>query len=661
MDTVGGPTTTNTAEAGSTIGIQAYEVHNSTIYQMLPGASPKEEFELGVRLLDDGVPHQAFEHITDAIGHGLDTAEVRFHWALTLLSKRSYRDLTAEDRNQLAQLPGFLNRYSHDEWRRALAVVHGLLECAINPKTESESVLAELLDLHMLQREKIIRHLELVLSGTVKDRVWSQTCAGADSERFAGDRAGRVWAYFHADPKGPRTRKAAKPATTPRDMGWAYTWSAVFLIAGGAVGWLVLEHPTVLAACCYLLAIAAGYVAARDWLEWHYRTKQLARMERLYAAWPVTGAAPDKGFASRVDRSFSHYMIKYAPKNRDSQAWRSETAGARRMLRNEIVELYRETRVPVERVNWLIGHMVLDLRERWLSGTLWEYRERLETSSVTKVRCSLALVAFAAATVEVFWTAVQAHLVATIAVTVALAGCGRLAARCWTGIVSEKRRYNAEKLEEERISAQRQEAYLRWKKRLDDTRPSEHEMESWLNSDKIAFADNVLTYYRLAWRDILAYALLQTPAKQCKRARVRRGPWRYSGYDLRLFLVTPDGVREVMTELDFKRAEFIGQERHNFRFDAMSSVRVIETSDLSYTLALTLTNGPTRDIQIVDGADQEADPGQSPEAFSRINLDAAGFSHTLHILEGIAAEGKPWIHRAPITVVDDNPGSVKSA
>jgi hypothetical protein len=431
----------------------------------------------------------------------------------------------------------------------------------------------------------------------------------------------------------------------------------LFLIAGGVAGWLVIEHATLPPMLAYLLAIAAGYVAARDGLEWHSHTKQLVRTERLYAARPDTDAAPGKGFASRVDRSFSYYMIKYAPKNLDSQAWRSETAGARRMLRNEVVELYRETRVPVERVNWLIGHMVLDLRERWLTGTLWEYRERLRTPAVRKGRCLLALAAFAAATVDVLWAAVPTHPVVAVGMAAMLAVSGRSAACGWGAIVGERRRYTVEQLEEKRISNQRQEAYLRWKKRLEDTRPSEREMETWLNSDKTIFMNNALNYYRLAWRDILAYALLQTPAKKYKRARVSMGPWRYSRYEIRLFLVTPDGVREVVTELDFKHASFVGQERHNFRFDAMSSVRVIETSDLSYTLTLTLTNGPTRDIRIVDAVDQQPGPGQSQQTFSRINLDAAGFTHTLHILEGIAAEGKPWIHRAPTIIINDAAGS----
>ena len=30
-----------------------------------------------------------------------------------------------------------------------------------------------------------------------------------------------------------------------------------------------------------------------------------------------------------------------------------------------------------------------------------------------------------------------------------------------------------------------------------------------------------------------------------------------------------------------------------------------------------------------------------------MDLDATGFSHALHILEGIAAEGRDWIDRDP--------------
>lgn len=60
----------------------------------------------------------------------------------------------------------------------------------------------------------------------------------------------------------------------------------------------------------------------------------------------------------------------------------------------------------------------------------------------------------------------------------------------------------------------------------------------------------------------------------------------------------------------------------------------------------TLTNGPTKEIPVSDvpTPDTVAEAPQSES--SEINLDAAGLSHTLRILEGMAAEGKPWFERA---------------
>jgi len=235
-----------------------------------------------------------------------------------------------------------------------------------------------------------------------------------------------------------------------------------------------------------------------------------------------------------------------------------------------------------------------------------------------------------------------------IATLVALAS-GRAATLRWVPIINEQRWYTEDFREYERISKDRRTEYKRWKERLASTCPSEDEMETWLNCDKTLFLDEALRGYRLEWRDIIAYVFLQTPAKSYKRARVRGGPWRYSKYDIRLFLITQDGVREISTELDFERAAFNGQERNNFRFDAVSSVHVTKTGDLGYTLGLTLTNGPTRKIRVTDPEGYQSDSSESPDAFSKINLDTAGFEPTLHILEGIAAEGKGWIDRRPHT------------
>jgi hypothetical protein len=79
---------------------------------------------------------------------------------------------------------------------------------------------------------------------------------------------------------------------------------------------------------------------------------------------------------------------------------------------------------------------------------------------------------------------------------------------------------------------------------------------------------------------------------------------------------------------------------------------VTEDRNNSRTLNLTLTNGPTRNINVTDAEIMEPDPAtvqsevvDTPVNFLRMNLSAAGFTHALRILEGIAAEGKRWIDR----------------
>lgn len=639
-----GAATQNTAELGSTVGIQAEQVHNSNVYQVLPDAPPRHKYKVGVRFLEDGVPTQAQELITEAIAHGYEDGEVRFHWVLAMLSKRSYRDLASGEREQLAHTSEFLHKYAADEWKRALEAICELLECLNHSGGDARLALKKLRALPSPQRDKIVRHLGLVITGGMKDNLWAETRQAAEDKRFSHDRRHRVWAYFHPDPIGPRVREPVENATTPGDRFRAGAWSGVFVISIGYIGWLVLVHAAPLPILSYLLALAAGYVGARNGLEWRYRTERLRVKDRAYFGPRLARQPPEGGFASQVDHSFTHYFTKYVPKNEDREIWLAGTTGIRKTLRDEIVELYRESRIGIDRVSWLIRHMVSDTRKRWEARTLEAYREQYRTRLSTKVQCSLSLAALVPAAVGVTVAAIEADPLPAMLTTLGALASGLIATMRWFYIISERRRSAEDRREYERLRQERQQAYQAWKEKLDSTRPSESEMETWLDCDKTEVLGRALQHYRLAWRDIIAHAFLQTPAKPYKRARVSGGPWRYSKYDIRLFLITQDGVREVRTGLDFEQASINGQERNNFRFDAVSSVCVTQTADLSYTLELTLMNGPSRNIRIMD-PEVQPDPGENATTFSEINLDAAGFAHTLHILEGIAAEGKSWVCR----------------
>lgn len=643
-----GASTVNTAASGASVGIQAEHVHNSTVYQVLPDAPPSRKYEVGVRFLDDGVPSRARDLIGEAMAHGHESAEVRFHWVLAMLSKRSYRDLTPAERAQLNRA-SILRAYPEDEWQRALEAICDLLDCLEDSedRTDSELALEKLLALDPRQRDKVIQHLDLVLTGGMRDAVWARTRQWAERTKDSGDRMNRVWAYFHPEPAEPRALRPEPDRSTTRGLLTAFLCSCTAAAAFGYLGWLLLVRPGPLPVLAFLVTLVAGGIGGHTALEWHCdaersRVERNARTNRRRA--DLGGA--DKSFR-KVHHDFAHYFNKYVPAGTDRAPWMAETVDIRNALRDEVAALYSAKEINGDRVGWLIRHLVGKTRKEWERGAIQANRERHRTTSALKVTCVLSLTVALAAAAGVVAAAVEVDVIRAVAATAITVVSGRIAVPRWRLAISERRRLAEAALVYAETLAEREEAHQQWRDRLHSTRPSEQEMETWLNCDKALALDEALRHYRLAWRDIIAHALLQTPARRYKRARVKGGPWRYSTYDIRLFLITHDGVREVSTELHFERAVRNGQQRNNFRFDAVSSVHVDRTDDLGHTLELTLMNGPTRDIRVTDPERAQSDSEESPESLAQMNLDAAGFVHTLHILEGIAAEGKGWIDRDP--------------
>ncbi|GAA4615095.1 hypothetical protein GCM10023108_22450 [Saccharopolyspora hordei] len=331
--------TTNIASNGAVVGIQAEEVHNSPVYQVFHDAPPSEKYQIGVRYLDDGVPSRARELIGQAIARGHDSGEVRFHWVLAMLSKRAYRDLTPPEREQLDCVADLLCNYRDDEWKRALSAICDLLRRLKEARGDPGGAVTELLALPQLQRDKVVRHLDLVLTGGMKDSVWAETRRAAEEGRFAEDRLNRVWAYFHPRPAGARARQPEPDSTTSSDRVRAIGSSILFVAAVAHLGWLLLQQTAVLPVLSYLLAIVAGFVASRTALEWHYRNARLRAKDDLCFSSTWIDRNFDDGFANRVSQSFRYYFAKYVPKNTTREQWLTETRGVQAALRNEVVEL----------------------------------------------------------------------------------------------------------------------------------------------------------------------------------------------------------------------------------------------------------------------------------------------------------------------------------
>ncbi|MET9861900.1 hypothetical protein ABZY93_21755 [Streptomyces smyrnaeus] len=638
--------THHSAAYDSTVGIQAETVHNSNVYIVHPEASPHDKYNVGLRFLKNGVPSRARELITEAIANGHDNAEVRFHWVLAMLSKRSYHDLSAEERQQLHQFAGSVDASADGEWETALHVVLDLLELLGDADGETGFKLKRLRDLSPPQRDLIVHHLDLVLTGGMKDSLWAETRELAETDRCSNDRHQRVWAYFEPVPIGPRAQlPQANSAHDARKRIGA--WAALFGVTTGFL-WVsaVIAHP-VAAVIELLVALGAVFSAAHFGLQWWYQEHRL-KAKNEYFSWYANNAPPaGDGFTRRVHHSFNHYFSVRVPVGFDPEQWLTYTRGVRNSLVAEIAFLYRESRISVERVNWLIRYLAQDVRARHDNGTLFAYRQQYQTSVKTKAICVMSLVVMGITAIDVTMTAIGSSpniLLSFLAIVGAVWG-GRKAVFLWLHMRSEERRFAEETKEHnERLSA-RQAEHQRWKTFVDETRPSELQMETWLTCDKTLFVDEVLRHYQLAWRDIITHTILITPVRPYKRGREKGGPWRYSRYSLRLFLVTRDGVREVSTECDFSDSTRTNEQRSNYRFDALSSVQVTERDNIGYDLELVLSNGPARKIRVKDADMHQLAPDENAQELSNINLDAAGFAHAFRLLEGIAADGKGWIER----------------
>jgi hypothetical protein len=219
---------------------------------------------------------------------------------------------------------------------------------------------------------------------------------------------------------------------------------------------------------------------------------------------------------------------------------------------------------------------------------------------------------------------------------------GGLTAACWLRTSVERKRFAADVAEATNLLAECEAEYLRWCARLTD-RPSESEMARWLDGDRKVLMDEALRHYKLRWSGVLAHAFIEAPSGSCRRARTQDGPLRYARYQLLVFLLTPDGVRQWTAYLNTETSALTHQHRMNYRFDAVASVRVTGGRSSSRTLLLTLVNGEPIAVPLIELSASGEEDEEKKAQLSDLTLDAAGLPNTLHLLEGIAAEGKGWI------------------
>ena len=631
-------------------GVSIVHIHEAP-YDTREGATAEEKFRTGVKNLEGGKASEARALIWEAMMKGYETSEARFYWLIAMLSERTIRQFSDEEISQLRSIAKQQLASATDSWEDGAHLIFQLLESVgvliANPRPNLTQVVWEFGTLSKEQHNLLLPHLELFLEGPQKDGIWREERSNAESGQLSGNRGNRAWMFFHPDPARPRVRQVQAIATASVEQPIAWGSTGILTVAVGFFGWELLWHGEILGLLAYMAALAGGAVAAVTSCELRFLVeRRRLEDERLRTPASATSAPPRGGFASNVDALFRRYAKKYVPDKDERAAWEAATAGIRKYDRDEIVTEYRETRIPADQVAWLIRFRVRQSRDRWRSGKMYQFRRELrpKPATITAFRAGIAI-AFLGGIYAI--VLLRAHpLVDAASVLVSLPS-GLWAWRAWLGIYMERRRFAADTDESEQRYADAYQEFLRWSARL-KPRPSDAEMAAWLDCDLTVLLGKAIDHYKLVRHQVITHAMLEEAGPRAKRARVRNGPMRYSRYSLIVFLLTSDGVRQMSADLRFLQGDVIKGDRLNYRYDAVASVhvslapRASGRSRIQQKFKLTLVNGEPISVIVTDLDPDDFGQGETEQSLERAALDAASVANTLHVLEGIAAEGRAW-------------------
>ncbi|BCJ55904.1 hypothetical protein Asp14428_73790 [Actinoplanes sp. NBRC 14428] len=673
------------ATVHSQIGLVRGDVHFH--YQMKGGAPVgPEKFRVGRNYLFGNAPRRAEELIGEAAAYGCASTEVAYYWLLATLSGRSFDHLDQAQLDQLAAAHQMARQFPSDPWSTAVETVYQLISCLAKQERaegdldahEFDQALRRFLALDPVRQSELRRHLDMVLSGGVQDQLEAIGAAAMREQRLAGNRALRVPKFFMPPPAEPRhLLLEAGP-----DAGSAW----VKLVLGGSLlliglvvavpvlieaGWFAT--PAVLALIGLGSYLMVQFGVENSWLNERSRREEARFSHRAAVQWyPVEDQQFIADLRNLVDARFRTHL----PQGTDESYWMGHTAGVRASLVDELLRQYgwqRGPNAPYD-IDWLVNHHARRLATSWLTGTFYGFREQLKVPFLDSLAFTMGVVCWVASILLVFGSSVVAGSFAAF-LLVPMLGVGLpLAWSSGRDVLLKRRRQAAAIQDREARYADEWPAFQAWQSYLADT-PDDLEMARWLDYDKAYIRVEAMKTFGLTNRDVLSHVILTQVAPLADRARVLFGPPRYSRYDVRLFLLSEGGVREVNTTLDFATGYLSNEHRRSFRYETLSSAdvgevglqfesghrhvvplaeqgaqrqRQLATHKLTFSraLRLTLNNGQQTflvienfDLGLIDRMRENL--GNLDE----LARDAAGVSSALRILEAIAAEGSQWIEQ----------------
>ncbi len=632
------------------VGVQAGFVHDVNVYMASAADSAPKKFRTAVSYLDGRMPDRARELIKEAVAEKYVSTKVCFYWLLALTSGRTRRELPPDDAALLRDLPSSVRPQGDDEWAVAFRVARRLIEESTNT-VDPEFLIKEFDKLDDPQCGLILRHLGLFLDGPIEDHLWKRRRTQAAREHMARGRADRLWKFFEPTPVRPRPWEPRPVDISNGRWFQMAAAGAILLAAIGHVCFLLAQAGRTLDLTVYLLGIASGCAGIHAGIQWHARLDLTDRGRAHQRPSRSDTSASAGNSPGKIGRRLDYYFHKYGPKDANQPFWLDDTVWIRKRL--GIVVPQRYPWIPVQEIAYLLRHLTHQTRNRWQNGTLRERQDEFPVSLFSKAAVLFGLVTFFLAGTWGVGSALLASPGAAVgSVFLALVAVGPAVAT-WKHISCERFRFAVEQTECRQLNDGCQEAYEKWLARLAD-RPDDTEVAVWLDCDRTVLLDESLRYYRLAMSDVIAYGFIETPAPSAKRARVRKGPWRYSGYRVLLFLLTRHGVRQVAARLDFEKGVLHDRQRTNYRFNAVGSVRVVQKDGGERTFELTLVNGQSIKVQLTGQRIEDSwesqylaerwngDPEEA-DMVAETTLGASGIHHTLHILEGVAADGKEWV------------------
>jgi hypothetical protein len=627
------------------------------------GHEPTAEdlYNEGVSNLMRGAAKEARTLIWQAMMRKHQPNEAMFYWLLAMLSGRALKDFSPQEVRQFQEMRPRYAMVTGDRWAPGVRILSQLLDLAI-PELAADDPFVLPADLPTLQEElnnlapdqqDLIRpHLELFLSGPTLDALWEEEFQRATEHRRKGRRSDRVWMYYQPVPKQVAFPDPLESQALPADRRRMYVSGTLFAIAFGFFGAELLWHSAIGGLLAFVVALAGGLVAT----EADLRQRCANLRHRLEQTGSLTSVpvGDDKELASRVKQLFNRYIDKYEPNTEHRKSFKSSFAERLVAERSEITCMCHLGGASADEVRWLIRHRSCQLLQLWRKDASLHQQQMHRPRPLTVLARAVGLTLTLCCIYAV--VELRAYPLTDAAGTVAVLLGAILARHCWLPVALEKERFRAESERRNRRQADIEEAFTQWSQRLED-RPSDQEMGAWLAADRAVLLNTALRHFDLARSRLIVHAFLEERAPWSRTGHSEDGQIYAEKYKILVFLLVDEGLRMVRASLDFSTGSFDIHERRDFRYDSIVAMRVTPTRWGREDFELQLTSGdPITLVARGTGPVTARPPDSTNTADREAPLKAASTADTLHLLEGIAAEGPNWLKER--TWNQDRPPSV---